>query len=453
MAQQQWFVVRGGKETGPYSGTQLKDMAATGKLKPTDQVRRADVETARPASAIKGLFEPVKAPRKPPPDVQPRQAASRSDPDAPSGATTPFWKHPALIAVSLIFCFPVGLVLVWLRNDWPTNKKLAWSGVTLAVWVPLIVFSQIEAKKTRNEVAAAHQQWDAGNKVPAVATYRKHLDRVNLLDKRDGQLLLGRLIDFECEAGNIESAKSLIAEAEKKGVLPTVNHPEAKTILAAAQAAALQPTGSTATATKGDVLTADFYPHQPGIKQQVIGPLYIAKGQAARFRKEYSHEKGGLIVVRWLRNAGPQGQDLPIPKSRKLQHRQKAGFIEIGEENEVLIQTVWHPVVKLGAKVGDEWEREVIPGVTEQYKLVGFGEPKWGLKEIDFDGSGKKGKILAARIEVRIVSDLGSGKTLVDTEEIELGQGIGLVSRQSFRGEKEGRQTNWTETLVKPQKN
>jgi hypothetical protein len=56
MAQQTWFVVRGGKEVGPDSGTALKDMAASGKLKPTDLVRRADVETARPASQIKGLF-------------------------------------------------------------------------------------------------------------------------------------------------------------------------------------------------------------------------------------------------------------------------------------------------------------------------------------------------------------------------------------------------------------
>jgi hypothetical protein len=56
MAMQTWFVVRGGNEEGPYSGTALKDMAATGKLKPTDLVRRGDVETARPASQIKGLF-------------------------------------------------------------------------------------------------------------------------------------------------------------------------------------------------------------------------------------------------------------------------------------------------------------------------------------------------------------------------------------------------------------
>jgi hypothetical protein len=38
MAGQTWFVVRGGKEEGPFTGTALKDMAASGKLLPTDQV-------------------------------------------------------------------------------------------------------------------------------------------------------------------------------------------------------------------------------------------------------------------------------------------------------------------------------------------------------------------------------------------------------------------------------
>src|SRR5690606_21294237 len=56
MAQQTWVIVRGGKETGPFNSTQLKDSASSGTLKPNDLVRRGDVETARPASQIKGLF-------------------------------------------------------------------------------------------------------------------------------------------------------------------------------------------------------------------------------------------------------------------------------------------------------------------------------------------------------------------------------------------------------------
>ena len=46
----QWFVVRGGKETGPLSTEQVKEMAAVGKLLPSDQVRRDDGGESRPAS-------------------------------------------------------------------------------------------------------------------------------------------------------------------------------------------------------------------------------------------------------------------------------------------------------------------------------------------------------------------------------------------------------------------
>lgn len=227
-----WFVDRDGQERGPFTGQQLKAMATKGEVLPSDLVRRDDAKDWRLASSVKGLFEPVEVPKQAPPPVQPRQAASRSDPDVPRGETTPFWKHPALIAVSLVFCFPVGLVLVWLQNNWSTNKKLAWSGVTLAVWVPLIVFSQIEAKKTRNEVATAHEKWDAGDKASAVTTYRKSLDRLTLLSDRDRQLVLGRLIDFECEAGNIESAKTLLADAEKKNIEPIINSDAGKRVIA-----------------------------------------------------------------------------------------------------------------------------------------------------------------------------------------------------------------------------
>lgn len=417
MAAQTWFVVRDGKEEGPFTGTALKDMVASGKLKPTDQVRRADVETGRPASQIKGLF--------PESGLAERTSGKAQPPELPQPATNKKkWLVIGSVVAAVLFLSCAGLV-----------------GLGLFV-------SQSERKEAQKSYTEANELWDAGKKDEAAGKYRSALKG---LRGEERALAYGRLIDHECEKGNTEAARTLAADAAKAKVTPTVSHPDAKSLLTTGQVSGQQPGGSAVA--QGDVLTAEFYPHQPGTKQQVIGPLYIAKGQAARFRKEYTHEPGGVIAVRWLRNAGPQGQDLPIPKPRKVQHRQKDGFIEIGEENETLRQTLWHPVVKLGAKVGDEWEREVIPGMKEKYKLVGFGEPKWGLKDIDFDGAGKKGKVHAARIEVRIVSDLGGGKTVVDTEEIELGQGVGPVSRQSFRGEKEGRQTNWTETLVKPQKN
>ncbi len=51
-----WFVVHDGKEQGPFTAHQLKEMAATGKLQPDDKVRRGDMKAASKASAIKGLF-------------------------------------------------------------------------------------------------------------------------------------------------------------------------------------------------------------------------------------------------------------------------------------------------------------------------------------------------------------------------------------------------------------
>jgi len=75
MAQQQWFVVRGDGEEGPFSGTALKEMAASGNLKPTDLVRRGDVETARPAAQIKGLFPAEASPAPPRTAKQPVETA------------------------------------------------------------------------------------------------------------------------------------------------------------------------------------------------------------------------------------------------------------------------------------------------------------------------------------------------------------------------------------------
>ena len=185
--------------------------------------------------------------------------------------------------------------------------------------------------------------------------------------------MYGRLIDFECEQGNKEAAKALLDEATTAKVTPSVNHPDAKVLLASGQASGQQPGG--AAVPQGDVLTADFYPHQPGTNRQTLGRLFF-KDDLTQYRKEFAYQPGGVIQVRWLSMTGPMAKSLPLPKPYKLTHRINDGFVEIGEENDGLKKTVWHPVVKIGAKVGDEWEREIIPGMKETYKLTSFGEPE-----------------------------------------------------------------------------
>jgi hypothetical protein len=52
-----WFYWRDGDTTwGPFTSQQMKQLAATGELLPTDRVRRQGKEKAVRASRIKGLF-------------------------------------------------------------------------------------------------------------------------------------------------------------------------------------------------------------------------------------------------------------------------------------------------------------------------------------------------------------------------------------------------------------
>lgn len=407
MAQQPWFVVRGGREEGPYTATQLKAMAASEAVKPNDKIRRSDVETARPASAVRGLFPEgevarPKEPKSPEPD-QPKQRSSRR------------WLVIGAVAVGVMVLMCGGVLTLFLKDQ----------------------------QAVQREMVEGNRLWESGDKAQAVAKYKELLQngsRAVTLNGGELATAYGRVIDFECESGRSGEAEPLVAEAARKKLRLEASHPEAKRLLAREQARS-----------RGELLTEEFYPFKPGTKQQTLGKLVLGN-VTVQSRKEYTHEKGGGISVRWLNLLGLQGRSFQLPKPKKLLHRVRDGFVEIGEENEGLKQTVWRPIIKVGALAGDSWEREVIPGMTETYKVVRFGEPKFGPKEITFDGAGPKGAVFSAFVEVRTVADLGDGKSLVTTEEYELGRGIGPTSKAAFEGEGEGRKLNWSESLVPPLK-
>jgi hypothetical protein len=52
----EWFYTLDGNEQGPITSSQLRDLVATGRLCPTDGVRRKDMASAVPAARVKGLF-------------------------------------------------------------------------------------------------------------------------------------------------------------------------------------------------------------------------------------------------------------------------------------------------------------------------------------------------------------------------------------------------------------
>jgi hypothetical protein len=56
-----WHVSRGDKKVGPVSDNQLKGFAESGKLRPEDLVWKEGMDEWKPASKIKGLFQPSPA--------------------------------------------------------------------------------------------------------------------------------------------------------------------------------------------------------------------------------------------------------------------------------------------------------------------------------------------------------------------------------------------------------
>lgn len=71
---EQWFVIRGEKNLGPFTTAKLKELAAAGTLLSDDMVRRADLQFASPAHEIEGLFSAQAVPL--PPTIGKRQSDS-----------------------------------------------------------------------------------------------------------------------------------------------------------------------------------------------------------------------------------------------------------------------------------------------------------------------------------------------------------------------------------------
>ncbi len=71
----EWFIKRTDSEQGPLSAEELKQLALSGQIAPTDLVRRADMVDWKQASSVKGLFSEQSPPPIPP---LPASAATNS---------------------------------------------------------------------------------------------------------------------------------------------------------------------------------------------------------------------------------------------------------------------------------------------------------------------------------------------------------------------------------------
>src|SRR5436190_13729112 len=61
MSRTKWYVDHAGQVSGPVSVSELRHLAASGQLLPTDRVRKEDMNRWVKARAVKGLFAPAAA--------------------------------------------------------------------------------------------------------------------------------------------------------------------------------------------------------------------------------------------------------------------------------------------------------------------------------------------------------------------------------------------------------
>ncbi len=97
-----WFVVQSGREFGPVTSSQLKQMAATGQVQPDTLVRREDKQVAGAAGKVNGLFAV------PPPQSQPPPLTTKTPdpvpPPAPAqSSNNPQWTVVSAICGGLVF--------------------------------------------------------------------------------------------------------------------------------------------------------------------------------------------------------------------------------------------------------------------------------------------------------------------------------------------------------------
>ena len=142
---------------------------------------------------------------------------------------TGFLENKVVIAMSMLFCFPIGLIFVWRHSLWTKTTKWVWTGAFVAFFI--IGMNQLaeQRKSDQNSLAEADAQWQAGEKAAAVAKYRPILHR---LLQNEKPLAYGRVIDYEVEGGNARGARKLLEEAIGRGVSPSVNNHEAKALQA-----------------------------------------------------------------------------------------------------------------------------------------------------------------------------------------------------------------------------
>ncbi|MEZ5941409.1 MAG: DUF4339 domain-containing protein, partial [Planctomycetaceae bacterium] len=143
-----WHYAKGGEKHGPITSAQLKELAAKGQLSPDDLVWREDMKEWRKASTVKGLF-PEQASTTSPPPPPPSSKNGKTDEVA-------IWERPAILALLIVCCFPVGLILVWKNARMTTKEKGLWTVACGGVIALLFLFNTFMTQGVEKDLARAN---------------------------------------------------------------------------------------------------------------------------------------------------------------------------------------------------------------------------------------------------------------------------------------------------------
>jgi hypothetical protein len=110
----QWYYAHQGQQSGPVSTEQIKQLAASGQLQPSDMVWKQGMAAWSPANTVEGLF--AGAPGALPPGTPPVPPASRTQPGGYPVAmrfTLPDWSPGAWVILGSVALVVVSLFFKW----------------------------------------------------------------------------------------------------------------------------------------------------------------------------------------------------------------------------------------------------------------------------------------------------------------------------------------------------
>jgi len=113
-----YYYISAGSEFGPFTGSQLKQEAALGRLSPDCQVRRGDSDKLVSAISIKGMFGPTSNTERPPQKTiaeNPKQKLVETEKALFFGIKIPTWVS-SFIAAVVLAGIAAGILLLLFEN-------------------------------------------------------------------------------------------------------------------------------------------------------------------------------------------------------------------------------------------------------------------------------------------------------------------------------------------------